>query len=153
MSFPSFMLWVKNTASHVSRQRVLQSSVTTKALDGWRGTGLPTAKYLGHCGHPQQCTLRGFRLRKNRMLAVDSRGAYQRNDSNEPGLLPLPINRKVLNSLTWDNWFSFINGNLLMFQWPGLCYKNSYKSWFLPYLFGVVPQSYLRPEVLRILNF
>ena len=93
---------MKNTASHVSRHRMLQSSATTKALDGWRETSLPTAKDLGLCGHPEQYTLRGLRLRKNRILAIDSRGAYQRNDSNEPEPLPLPINREVLNYLTGD---------------------------------------------------
>lgn len=69
-------------------------------MDGWRGTGLPTAKYLGHCGHPQQCTLRGTQAEKEWILAIDSQGAYQRNDSNEPELTPLPINRKAPNYLT-----------------------------------------------------
>ena len=31
------------------------------------------------------------------------------------------IHRKVLNSLTWDVWFSLINRNHLMFWLPGLC--------------------------------
>ena len=36
-----------------------------------------------------------------------------RNDFSEPKLLHLPIPRKVLNSLTGDICFSFINSNLL----------------------------------------
>ena len=36
------------------------------------------------------------------------------------------------------------NSNLLMFQLPGCCCKNSYLPWLLAYLFGAVPQSYLR---------
>ena len=30
-----------------------------------------------------------------------------------------------------------------MFPLPGFCCKNSYICWLLPYLFGVVPQSYV----------
>ena len=35
---------------------------------------------------------------------------------SKPRLLRLPIHRKVLNSLTWEFWFSLINNNLLMFR-------------------------------------
>ena len=35
--------------------------------------------------------------------------------SVSPDSYNLPIHRKVLNSLTWDIWFSLINSNLLMF--------------------------------------
>ena len=52
-------------------------------------------------------------------------GVHQKNDFSEPRLLDFPTHRKVVNSLTWDIWFS-INSNLLMFQLSGLCYKNSY---------------------------
>ena len=44
-------------------------------------------------------------------------------------LLHLPIQRKALNFLTWDVWFSLINSNLLMFQRLGLCCKSSYISY------------------------
>ena len=43
-------------------------------------------------------------------------------------LLHLPIQRKALNLLTWDVWFSLINSNLLTFQLLGLCCKSSYIS-------------------------
>ena len=58
-------------------------------------------------------------------------------DFNEPRLLHLPVRRKALNSLTWDVWFSLINGNLLMF----------WLSWLLSYLFRTVAQSYMRGYV------
>ena len=76
---------------------------------------------------------------KHRILAPDSWGAYQWNDFSKPRPLHLPIRRKALNSWTWDFWFSFINSNLLMFQLPGLCYKNPCISRLLPVLFGAVP--------------
>ena len=63
------------------------------------------------------------------------------NDFNEPRLLHIPIHRKVLNSLTWDVWFSFFSSNVLTFLLPGLCCKNAHISWFPLYLFGAVPQS------------
>ena len=47
---------------------------------------------------------------------------------SEPRGLHLPRHRKVLNSLTWDIWFSLINNNLLMVWLPGLCYRNTYVS-------------------------
>ena len=90
---------------------------------------------------PPRCTLRGFRVRKHQILALQSWGAYQWNDFNEPRLLHLPIHRKALNCLTWDIWFSFMNSKLSMFWPPGLCGRNSYISWML---FGTVPQSHLR---------
>ena len=39
---------------------------------------------LSHCSHLQQCTLRGFRMEKNMILALDSQGGYGRNDFSEP---------------------------------------------------------------------
>ena len=39
-----------------------------------------------------------------------------------------------------------ICSNLFMFDYTGFYFvfsKNSYVSWFFPYLFGTVPQSYL----------
>ena len=46
----------------------------------------------------------GLRMGKNRIPALDSKGAYQRSDVNKPRLLHLPMRRKELNSLTWDAW-------------------------------------------------
>ena len=60
--------------------------------------------------------LRKLKLWKHRILGSYSWGAYQRSDFNEPRLLRLPKHRKVLDSLTWDIWFSLINNHLLMFR-------------------------------------
>ena len=45
-------------------------------------------------------TLRGFRMEKNRILSLDSCSEHQRNDSNEPRLLALPIQRKAAKLFT-----------------------------------------------------
>ena len=88
---------------------------------------------------------REFRMEKNRILALDVSGAHQRNNFNKPRLLHLPIHWKVLNSLTWDVWFSLISSNWCS-DYLGCFYvlfcfcKNSYISWLLPYLFRTVPQ-------------
>ena len=87
---------------------------------------------------------------KHRKLALNSWGAYQRNDFSEPRFLHLPSYCNVLNSLIWDIWFSLINNYLLRFQPPGLCCKNSCVSRLFLYLFQVVPQSYLRANKTRL---
>ena len=68
-------------------------------------------------------SLEGTQEGKNgcRLAAIPHRilaliGAYQRNDFSEPRLLHLPIQRKVLNSLTWDIWFSLIHKNTFVVQ-------------------------------------
>ena len=58
------------------------------------------------------------------ILAPDGWGVAQRNDFHEPRFLHLTICRKAQNSLTWNIWFSFINGHLLMVTWPALCCKT-----------------------------
>ena len=65
------------------------------------------------------------------MLAPDSWDAHARNDFSEPRLSYLPINRKALNSLIWDIWFSLANNNLLMFRLPAPCCKVLY-NWLFP---------------------
>ena len=42
-------------------------------------------RYCGHwavylCSHPQKCSPRGFRIEKSRIRALDTQGAYQKND-------------------------------------------------------------------------
>ena len=48
---------------------------------------------------PQQCTLRRVRMRKHRILALDSWGTHQRNDFNEPRLLHLLIHAAAAANL------------------------------------------------------
>ena len=122
------IVWMKNITCHISKQRMLQPSnhhITASWTVSPRELRIET-------GCPPSSTLRKLRMRKHRMLAPDTWGAYQRNDFSEPRLFHLPIYRKVLNSLTWDIWFSLINRNLLMFLLPGLCCKNSCISWLSP---------------------
>ena len=76
-----------------------------------------------HCSH--NCNMRGFRMEKSKIMALNSWGAYQKNDFNEPRLLHLPIHKKVLNSLSWNVYFYLTNSNLLMFHLPGFCCANS----------------------------
>ena len=61
---------------------------------------------------------------------------------------PPPKNTKFIN-LRYV--FSLSNSNLLMFQLPGFCCQDSYISWFLPYLFRTIPQSYLRGSLLSLI--
>ena len=138
----------KNMARHISTQKMLQpwshcsrSHGEPWGNSGWRQTGrlLPSSVTAATL---QWCTLRRLRVGKNRILAPDSWGAYQRNDFSEPWLLYLPEHRKALNSLTRDIWFSLIKSNLMMFRLSGLCCKNSSISWLFPYLFWAVPQNW-----------
>ena len=50
--------------------------------------------------------------KKRRMLAPDSWDVCETNDFSKLKHLYLPKHRRVLNSLTWDIWFSLINSNL-----------------------------------------
>ena len=96
--------------------------------------------------HPQGCTLRRPRMRKHRILAPDSWGAFQRNRFNQPRLCLLVYRKVMLVSLIWDVWFSLVNSNLLIFRLPGHSCNNSYIPWLLPTscLFKTVSQLYLR---------
>lgn len=98
---------------------------------------------------PQRCTQRRLRMKKQRPLALDSWGTYQRSDFSEFRCLNLPIHRKVLNCLTWNVWFSLIHSNLLMF-WFYLVFAYSYISWILTWLFRAVPYSYQRGCILGL---
>ena len=64
-------LWTKNVSCHFSKPRMLQ------LLEP------PTS---APCGD--------FRMKKDKILALDSEGAYQRNNFSEPRLLHLPIHRR-----------------------------------------------------------
>ena len=81
---------------------------------------------------------RRLRMKKPRILAPDSWCAYQRNNFIEPRPLPFPIYRKMLNSFTWDIWFSLVNSNFLMFWLPDYCCKTSYVSRLLPFVFRAI---------------
>ena len=77
---------------------------------------------------------------EDRLLAVD-KACIKAGISWSPNSCILPYTE---NSWTYSGWFSLFNNNLLMFWPPELFCKSSYISWFLTYLFGAVPQSYLR---------
>ena len=129
LSLFNLYMWIKNVACHISKQRILKQSATAVTLiAGSRET---------QDGKEQNTGLR-----------------WQRCISKEwfqwPQTLDVPQNRKVLNSLIWEIWFSLINGNLLMLQLHDLCCENSSISWVLPCLFWAVPQGYLRICLLGI---
>ena len=112
-----------NSVCHASKQSVLQLSVHQPL----------------QC--PQRCTLSGFRMEKNRILAPD-KSAYQRNDFREPRLLHLPIHRKGLK---------FINLRYLFFPYqysfdiPTTWFLSQIPLciWLLPYPFRTDPPSCL----------
>ena len=85
------------------------------------------------CSHSPWWALRKLRMWEHRVPAPDSWGACQGNDFGEPGLLHLPIYRKVLNSLTWDIWFSLFNDNLFMFPKTCPLLQNIYITWLQPH--------------------
>jgi len=58
---------------------------------------------LSFCSHAQLCTLQGLRMGKNRIQVPDNWFTDQRNNFNEPRLLPLPPYRRVPNSLTREH--------------------------------------------------
>ena len=70
-------------------------------------------------------------VEKHKILSPDSWDTCESNDFSELRCLNLSIHRKMLNSLTWDIWFPFINNNLLMFS-TCLCCKTSIITLFLP---------------------
>ena len=140
---------MKNIACHIGKQRMWQPSshhITATLMVSPEGTQdgnmMPTIKSSDTAATPQRSTARKLKVRKHRILAPESWGAYRRNDFSEPRLLHLPIHRKALNSLTWDVWFSLINSNLS--NYLVLVAKNASISWLLPHLLGAVPQSHLR---------
>ena len=84
-------------------------------------------------------SLEGTQEGKNgcRLAAIPHRilaliGAYQRNDFSEPRLLHLPIQRKVLNSLTWDILFSLISKKTFDLQTTCPLLQNFYITWLCP---------------------
>ena len=92
---------------------------------------------ISHCS-PQLWTPRGFRMQKKRtVLIFEDRFQWAQT-------CHLPIQRKALNSLTWNAWFSLISSNLLKFSYLFFVCLNSCTPWLLPYLFGAVLQSYRR---------
>ena len=131
-----------NIASHISKQRMSHSSVVAATSYGElvspEGTQDGNKEYLlSDCSHSWWWALWKLGLWKHRILATDSWGAYQRDDFSEPRLLHLHIHRKVLNFLTWDIKFSFINSNLL-FLLPALCCKISIYPSYPPRLLRAV---------------
>ena len=92
-----------------------------------KGTREGEEYWSSDCSHPLWWASRKFRIGKTQ----DSWDAYERDDFSEPRRLHLPIHRKVLNSLTWDIWFSLINNNLLAFRLTYPLLQNFYITWLL----------------------
>ena len=100
---------------------VMVNSEGTQVGDNW-AAGFQA---LSHCNHPPVVDPEGIQD-GTRVLAPDSWGAYKRNDFSEPRLLYPSISRQLPTSLTLDICvFFLIKSNLVMFQIPGLCCKNS----------------------------
>ena len=80
------------------------------------------------------------RRRKRRILASGHwGGAYQRSDFNWPRLLHLPTQRKVLNSLSWDFWFSLIVIFWCSTTWSSAAKKSPEYPNSLSWLFFLCP--------------
>ena len=97
----------------------------------------PTPPHL----QPQQCALE-TQGEKAQDTGPRELRSHQRNAFNEP---KTPASFHTQESTEFLETSSFLlTRHLLMLQVPGLCSKNSYILQLLLYLFGAVPQSYLR---------
>ena len=121
-------------------------------------------QYLWWGGHPAAATPRGEHWGTQKVKNTRSwpqtaeihvKGIYERHNFSEPRLLQLPIHRKVLNSLSWDIWFSLIHKTLLILRLLALCYKLLYNLTPFPHLLRKVLSGSLevlspRLKVLKI---
>ena len=138
-------MWTKNAACRISKQRMSQPSViAANLMVSPEGTRDGNKECLQSSSHQTAATPSSAAWRNS---GWENTGywpqiaevyVHQRNDFSELRLLHLPTHKKALNSLTWDIWFSLINNNLLTFQLPALCCKNSYISWLPPCLLRTV---------------
>ena len=105
-------MWIPEPFGHSGRRRM----PTT-----WQPLG---------CSHSLQWVLSNSGY-ESRILAPDSWGVCERNDSSEPRLFHCPVNRKALNSLAWLIWFT----SLTIIFWCSDYLRfvaNFYITWFLP---------------------
>ena len=101
-------LWMKNVACiSVNKEccgHHVISPCSCPAAKPWENSGWTQTScqplILATAASPQWCILRGFRMGKSKIQALDNYNAYQRNDFSESRLSHLPIHRKALNSLT-----------------------------------------------------
>ena len=154
---------MKNVACLVSKQKGCCSHQVTSALPhsawwalrefGMETKELPSAKPSDTAATPD-CVPRG-NSEWERILALDSEGAHQRNDVNEPRFLDPHIHTKMLNSLIWQFWFSltviFWSFNYLVFVAKAPIYPGSSLQISLSELTGrlcpsLSPQFYLPNE-------
>ena len=67
---------------------------------------------------PNGASRRGSGWERTRCWPQIAKGHIKGMISMSPdSCIYLPISRKLLNSLTWDNWLSLIDGNFLMFHY------------------------------------
>ena len=122
------LLWTKDAACQVSKQRILQplaQKVRPEGTqDGKRMSSIKPSDTAATPGHGVPWGPSG----------AEGTGYWVHIKGSDTRLPHLPIQRKVLNSLTWGICFSLINTNLSMFQQPDLYSKNSYISWVPPLL-------------------
>ena len=102
---------MKSVTCHISKQRMLLLSGHCSPPPWWalrelrvETKGPPTPKPLATAASPNSAPWGGLRTEENRVMALDSEGAYQGNDFSEPRWLLPPTQRKLLNSVTWDIW-------------------------------------------------
>ena len=132
-------LQVENIAPHISKQRMLWPSSHHIQLpwgEPWGNSGwslLPSPQSLQPLPtlHPEE-------THSEKALEAGSIPRRPRGTSKEWFQWAQTLAYKFIN-LTY--LFFLINSNPLMFQLPGLCYRNSCISWLLLYLFGAIPQS------------
>ena len=101
LSNRNIVLWMKNIACHISKQRMLQPPshhiiatlmVSPEGTQDGEPAAKPSATAATTTGHHE-----GIRMERRRILAPGIWDAYERNDFSEPRLLHLPIHRKALN--------------------------------------------------------
>ena len=100
------------------QHQVLPMNIQVNFLKGWLVGSPYCAKDSQESSPTPQFK---SRIKSTTASKPDTYSEDQRNDFCESRLLHLPIHRKVLNSLTWNIWFSLINSHPLMFWLPNLC--------------------------------
>ena len=146
------LLLMQNVACHISKQRILLPS--SHYIHPWRQWAL---RELGlgtsglHAAKPQP-------LQTPPTVQPEETQGGEAQDTG-PRELRCTITQMISMSpdsciekysILWDVWFSLINSSNLNIWLPGLCCKNPYIPWPLPYHLGNVPQSYLRGCILGL---